>query len=52
MSGGLVNIIGFLFFCCLQEQSNSVNTDTDGAIENVPIKRVEIRSVRDSANSP
>ena len=52
MSGGLVNIIGFLFFCCLQEQSNSVNTDTDGAIENVRIKRVEIRSVRDSANSP
>ena len=52
MSGGLVNIIGFLFFCCLQEQSNSVNTDTDGAIENVRIKRVEIRSVRDSADSP
>ena len=41
------------FFFCLQVQSNSVNTDTEAAIESVRIKRVEFRkSVRDLANSP
>ena len=49
--GGLWTLSDFFF--CLQVQSNSVNTDTEGAIESVRIKRVECRkSVRDSANSP